>query len=62
MKDLIDAGYIRENLDGSIDIAKAEENQPFDPMKMDNENWGDCFENQSAKFVQFLLVLYKGTI
>ena len=35
--DMIEQGYLRQNQDGSIDIARAEEeSQPFDPMQVGN--------------------------
>ena len=39
IKDLVEAGYLRENMDGSIDLARVEdEGKPFDPMNIGNLN------------------------
>ena len=39
IKDMIEVGYLRENMDGSIDIANAEdEGKPFNPMNIGNMN------------------------
>ena len=48
INDLVEAGYLRENMDGSIDLARAEdEGRPFDPMNISNLNWSILLEEFS---------------